>query len=254
MKIKYGNSIDDILSYLKKAKNEHEELSVSQEKLEDLSSKIGDEFKEYRMKAEKLSLLRKKSARRLEKQIEREIILLGMKKAKFKIDIRSSSLLPETMERVNRTGTEEVEFLISPNPGEDLRPLRKIASGGELSRVMLALKSIGRETERLKTLIFDEIDAGIGGKTAEFVAQKLKSLSSRHQVLCITHLPQIASFDPHHYRIDKQLSKNRTFTHVKKLTDEERVVEMARLQAGSRITDTALRNAREMLAHNLREE
>jgi len=144
-----------------------------------------------------------------------------------------------------------VEFLISPNPGEELRPLRKIASGGELSRVMLALKSIGRETERLKTLIFDEIDSGIGSKTAEFVAQKLKSLSQQHQVLCITHLPQIASFATHHYRIDKKVHKNRTFTLVKKLSFEERVVETARLLTGSRITEISLSNAREMLTHNL---
>ncbi len=117
--------------------------------------------------------------------------------------------------------------------------------------MMLALKSIGKEIERLKTLIFDEIDSGIGGKTAEFVAQKLNALSNQHQVLCITHLPQIASFAPHHYRIDKKVAKKRTFTTIKKLSFEERVVEIARLLAGSRITETSLRNAREMLFHNL---
>jgi len=254
LKRKYGSNIQEILAYLEKAKKEFEELSMSQEKLEDLAKAIEFKFKEYQKRAKSLMALREIEARKLEKQIETEIIHLGMKKAKFKIDIRSSPLLAEALEKVKARGTEEVEFLISPNPGEDLRPLRKIASGGELSRVMLALKSIGRETERLKTLIFDEIDAGIGGKTAEFVAQKLKSLSCRHQVMCITHLPQIASFAPHHYRIDKQVSKNRTFTHVKKLTHEERVVEIARLLAGSRISDTALRNAREMLAHNLGDE
>ena len=225
LKRKYGNSIDDILSHLEKAKNEYDELSVSQKKLEDLSTKIGDNFKEYRIKTEKLSLLRKKNASKLEKQIEKEIILLGMKKAKFKIKIDSSSPTKEAMDKVKESGTEEVEFLISPNPGEDLRPLRKIASGGELSRVMLALKSIGKETEKWKTMIFDEIDSGIGGKTAEFVAQKLKALSDKHQVICITHLPQIASFAPHHYRIDKKVSKNRTFTTINKLSFEERATE-----------------------------
>ncbi len=254
LKRKYGSTIQEILSHLMKVKKEVEELSTSQEKLEDLTKAMEFKFKEYQAKAKSLSVLRKKEARKLEKQIEEEIIHLGMKKAKVKIDIRSSPPHAEAMGRIKGTGTEEVEFLISPNPGEDLRPLRKIASGGELSRVMLALKSIGRETERLKTLIFDEIDAGIGGKTAEFVAQKLKSLSCRHQVMCVTHLPQIASFAPHHYRIDKQVSKNRTFTYVKKLTHEERVVEIARLLAGSRITETTLRNAREMLAHNLGKE
>jgi DNA repair protein RecN (Recombination protein N) len=152
---------------------------------------------------------------------------------------------------VKESGTEEVEFLISPNPGEELRPLRKIASGGELSRVMLALTTIGKEIESLKTLIFDEIDSGIGGKTAEFVAQKLKKLSNQHQVICITHLPQIASFATHHYRIDKKVTKERTFTTVKKLSFEERVTEIARLLAGSHITEITLQNAREMLNHNL---
>ena len=174
-----------------------------------------------------------------------------MKKARFKIKIDSVVPGPDTMDKVRDSGTEEVEFLISPNPGEEMRPLRKIASGGELSRVMLALKTIGRESEALKTLIFDEIDSGIGGKTAEFVAQKLNKLSGHHQVICITHLPQIASFAAHHYKIDKKVEKERTFTTVKKLSFEERVTEIARLLAGSRITETTLKSAREMLSHNL---
>ncbi len=251
LKSKYGRDIQDILSYSEKAKKEFEELQSSQEKLEDLNEKIGAKFREYQKEAQRLCLIRKKTAQKLEKEIEKEIILLGMKKAQFKIAIHSSPAYPEALEKVKPTGTEDVEFLISPNPGEELRPLRKIASGGELSRVMLALKSIGKETERLKTLIFDEIDSGIGGKTAEFVAQKLQALARQHQVLCITHLPQIASFAPHHYRIDKRVSKSRTFTHVKRLSFDERVVEIARLLAGSQITETSLKNAREMLVHNL---
>jgi len=251
LKRKYGKSINDILSYLKRAKQEYEELGTSQEKLAALEPEIEKKFSEYKATAEKLSSLRKNSARKLEKEVEKEISLLGMKKARFKIKIETSLLSQDTMEKVKESGTEEVEFLISPNPGEELRPLRKIASGGELSRVMLALKTIGKEIERLKTLIFDEIDSGIGGKTAEFVAQKLKKLSNQHQIICITHLPQIASFAAHHYRIDKKVTKERTFTTVKELSFEERVTEIARLLAGTRITETALRNAREMLNHNL---
>lgn len=251
LKRKYGSTTEEILSYLEKAKKECQELSTSQEKLEDLNVEIKNKFSEYKELAKKLSILRIENARKLEKQILREISLIGMKKARFKIKIKSFHPLLETMARVKESGTEEIEFLISPNPGEELRPLRKIASGGELSRVMLALKSIGKEKEKLKTLIFDEIDSGIGGRTAEFVAQKLRALSNQHQVLCITHLPQIASFAPHHYRIEKKIAKQRTFTTVKKLSFEERVIEIARLLAGSRITDTALRNAREMLTHNL---
>jgi len=177
--------------------------------------------------------------------------LVGMKKARFKIKIEDILLSPEELDKVNEKGTEEVEFLISPNPGEELRPLRKIASGGELSRIMLALKSIGKESGKLKTLIFDEIDSGIGGKTAEFVAKKLNQLSGEHQIICITHLPQIASFAPYHYRIDKKIDKERTYTTVKKLIHKERITEIARLLSGTRITETSLQNAREMLDHNL---
>ncbi len=251
LKRKYGASVDDILSYLDRAKQEYEDLSTSQEKLAELEKEIEKKFKEYKANAEKLSSLRKKSARKLEKEVEKEIIILGMKRARFKIKIETFLPTPDTMEKVKESGTEDVEFLISPNPGEELRPLRKIASGGELSRVMLALKTIGKEIEKLRTLIFDEIDSGIGGKTAEFVAQKLKKLSNQHQIICISHLPQIASFATHHYRIDKKVSKERTFTTVKKLSFEERVTEIARLLAGTRITETTLRSAREMLNHNL---
>ncbi len=253
LKRKYGSNVDEILTYLEKAKQEYEELSTSQEKLADLEKEIEKVFSQYKILAEKLSQTRKKSATLLEKNVEKEISLLGMKKARFKIRIESFPPSPDSMEKVKESGTEEVEFLISPNPGEEMRPLRKIASGGELSRVMLALKTIAKETETLKTMIFDEIDSGIGGKTAEFVALKLKKLAHTHQVICITHLPQIASFATHHYKIDKKIDKERTFTTIKKLSFKERITEVARLLAGSHITETTLKNAREMLNHNLGE-
>ena len=251
LKRKYGSSAEEVLSHLDKAKKEHEELSTSQEKLADLDKDIEEKFSEYESLARKLSDTRKKNANKLEKEVEKEIGLLGMKKARFKIRIETLPLEPDSLETVKEAGTEEVEFLISPNPGEDLRPLRKIASGGELSRVMLALKTIGKETDVFKTMIFDEIDSGIGGKTAEFVAQKLRQLSQTHQVICITHLPQIASFATHHYKIDKNIDRERTYTTVQQLSFEERVAEIARLLAGTRITETTLKNAREMLSHNL---
>jgi DNA repair protein RecN (Recombination protein N) len=197
-------------------------------------------------------MLRTRSALELEKRIEKEIGYLGMKKAKFKIEITSTT--PEISQKhsLRSTGNEDVEFLLSTNPGEDPKPLRKIASGGELSRIMLALKTIGKDTEFEKTLIFDEIDSGIGGKTAEFVAQKLQDLAMENQVICITHLPQIASFATHHFKIEKTIKNNRTYTTVKKLSFDERIEEIARLSAGSRITKAALQNAKEMLLHNLR--
>lgn len=251
LKRKYGKNIEEILSHLDGVKREYDELSMSREKLDDLEARIQSSFQDYTKNAHKLSLMRAQYARELEKKIEKEIGYLGMKKAKFKIAITSST--PEITQKhtLQGTGTEEVEFLLSTNPGEDPKPLRKIASGGELSRIMLALKTIGKDTETDKTLIFDEIDSGIGGKTAEFVAQKLKDLAIENQVICITHLPQIASFAPHHFKIEKAIKNNRTFTTVKKLSFDERIAEIARLSTGSHITQAALQNAKEMLQHNL---
>jgi len=251
LKRKYGKGINDILAFLEYAKKEYKELCTSHEKMADVNKEIKVKYDKYMKHSKKLSLLRKENAYRLEKLIKKEIGILGMKKAQFKIYIKSYALGPNDMEKVKDTGTEDVEFLISPNPGEELRSLRKIASGGELSRIMLALKSIGKDTEKSKTLIFDEIDAGIGGKTAEFVAQKLKCLARENQVICITHLPQIASFATHHYSVGKKVDKNRTFTTIKKLNFDERVNEIARLSAGSHLTKISLQNAREMLTHNL---
>lgn len=251
LKRKYGSSIDEILIHLERARIEHVELTTSQEKLAEVEDNIRECFSSYTKKAQNLSRLRKKQAQELEKSIEKEIGNLGMKKARFKIRIDTTAPDPDQLQKVKNLGTDEVEFLISPNPGEDLKPLRRVASGGELSRIMLALKSIGKDSEKFKTLIFDEIDSGIGGKTAEFVARKLKGLSTDNQVICITHLPQIASFAAHHFKIEKNVEKNRTFTTVRKLTLEERIEEIARLSAGSHISDAALQNAREMLERNL---
>jgi len=252
LKRKYGKNVKEILSHLEKVKIEYENLSTSREKLDDLEKEIESSFQKYTKNAHKLSLLRTQTARELEKRIEKEIGYLGMKKAKFKIEIILGKPDISQKHTLRSTGNEDVEFLLSTNPGEDPKPMRKIASGGELSRIMLALKTIGKDTETDKTLIFDEIDSGIGGKTAEFVAQKLQNLAMENQVICITHLPQIASFATHHYKIEKTIIKNRTFTTMKKLSFDERIEEIARLSAGSHITQAALQNAREMLHHNLR--
>jgi len=251
---KYGETIEDILRHLAGAKLEFDGLTRSEEKLADIEAEIGRALGGYQEKAEKLSRERLDGSARLQSLVEKEIALLGMRQARFKVSLQKAppeSLAPES---ARETGIDEVEFLISPNPGEDVRPLRKVASGGELSRIMLALKTIGQEKERLKTLIFDEIDSGIGGKTAECIASKLRALALRHQVICITHLPQIASFAPHHYRIEKKVARDRTFTTVQELGFEERVEEISRLLSGSRLTEASLRNAREMLRLNLEEE
>jgi DNA repair protein RecN (Recombination protein N) len=251
---KYGERVEDILRHLATDRQEYQSLTRSEERLAETDTEIDRALGGYRDKAEKLSRLRSDGSAKLQNLVEKEIALLGMRQARFKVQLQkspSSSISPET---ARETGIDEVEFLISPNPGEDLRPLRKVASGGELSRIMLALKTIGQEKELLKTLIFDEIDSGIGGKTAECIASKLRALALRHQVICITHLPQIASFAPHHYRIEKKVARDRTFTTVQELGFEERVAEISRLLSGSRTTEASLQNAREMLHLNLEGE
>ncbi len=248
---KYGGEIKDIIDYLQKIEKERESLLGCEERLSDLNQEIEQTFAAYENKARRLSERRQEGARQLERQLEEEIAQLGMKQARFQVKVDPHPFSLGESELIKETGWDEVEFLISPNPGEELRPLRRVASGGELSRIMLALKAIGKEATAGKTLIFDEIDSGIGGKTADFIAQKLRSLARRHQVLCITHLPQIASSASHHWRVDKRIEGERTFTLVKKLGFEERVREISRLLSGSRITAISLQNAREMLRHNL---
>jgi DNA repair protein RecN (Recombination protein N) len=249
---KYGETIQDILLHLAKIKEERDGLVHSEERLADLEAEIGRCFEEYKVRAQELSRCRRSGARELESRVEKEISLLGMKRARFKVKIDTQRLSSLEPDQARDLGPDEIEFLISPNPGEELRALRKIASGGELSRIMLALKTVGKEKSGFKTLIFDEIDSGIGGKTADCIAEKLSDLARRHQVICVTHLPQIASFAPVHFRIEKSIAKERTFTTVKELDFEERVKEISRLLSGSHITSASLQNAREMLLHNLK--
>jgi DNA repair protein RecN (Recombination protein N) len=251
MKRKYGGSVPDVLAYLGSIRAERARLAAAEDLLSGLEVETGKKLQSYRACAVKLFRMRTEAARRLEKRIEEEIGLLGMKRARFEIRVEAADPALITAESARESGMDEVEFVISPNPGEELKPLRKIASGGELSRIMLALKAVGKEKGTGRTLIFDEIDSGIGGKTAEFIAQKLKALAGHHQIICITHLPQIASFAANHFRIDKKMEKDRTYTLVKKLKFDERIVEISRLLSGSRITETSLQNAREMLEHNL---
>jgi DNA repair protein RecN (Recombination protein N) len=251
---KYGGTTEGILGHLAKAKQESADLARSEETLAGLETDLSGALGEYKARAGKLSRLRRDGAPELQSQMEKEMALLGLRRARFKVMLETAPAESLAPAAARETGLDEVEFLISPNPGEELRPLRKVASGGELSRIMLALKTIGKEKDRLKTLIFDEIDSGIGGKTAECIASKLRDLARHHQVICITHLPQIASFAPHHFRIEKTVAQDRTFTRIKELDFEERVAEISRLLSGSRMTSTSLQNAREMLHLNLEKQ
>ncbi|MGZ5497230.1 MAG: DNA repair protein RecN [Candidatus Aminicenantales bacterium] len=247
LKRKYGGTIDAVIATGETLRHERAGLESGRERLQELEAVIGAKFDAYVRAAARLSAERKKAADKLGRTIEKEIALLGMTKARFEVKLAARTPSLDDPATIRDQGAEDVEFLLSPNPGEELRPLRRIASGGELSRMMLALKAAGKDTESQKTLIFDEIDAGIGGKTAEFIARKLGQLAARHQVLCITHLPQIASAAAHHFSVSKRVEKDRTFTGVRKLDREERVEEIARLFAGSRLTDASRQIAREML-------
>jgi DNA repair protein RecN (Recombination protein N) len=200
-----------------------------------------------------LSRQRQDAAGRLQQAVQRELKALNMANTVFEVAhaIRTHPQGDFTVgtERVALTpeGLDEVEYRFSPNPGEPPRPLARIASGGELSRVMLALKSILARADATPTLIFDEVDAGIGGRTARIVGEKLFRVAQSHQVFCITHLPQIASHGDHHYRIAKSVHANRTTTQIQPLDFPARIEELARMSGGKTITDTTRRHAEEML-------
>jgi DNA repair protein RecN (Recombination protein N) len=247
LKRKHGGTIEAVRAHGESLRRERAGLESGRERLRELEAVIGAKFAAYGKAAGRLSAERKKAADKLGRTIEKEIALLGMTKARFEVRLAARAPSLDDPGTIRDQGAEDVEFLLSPNPGEELRPLRRIASGGEMSRMMLALKAAGKDKEARKTLIFDEIDAGIGGKTAEFIARKLGQLAARHQVICITHLPQIASAATHHFSVAKRVERDRTFTGVRKLDREGRVEEIARLFAGSRLTDASRQIAREML-------
>jgi len=250
MKKKYGPSLADVLAYKEKIDGERKSLGSLEESICQWERAAAEEFARTAELARDLSSERKGVARDLGVKLEKELSTLGMKKVRFRIEVLSeegNGADRGPRPRLNEKGMDRVEFLLSPNPGEDLKPLAKIASGGELSRIMLAMKRIFAEESAVRTLIFDEVDAGIGGGIAEIVGRKLKEISRQHQVFCITHLPQIACFADSHYRVSKKESGGRTYVEVKELTDEERLEEIARMLGGVKITEKTLDHAREML-------
>ena len=249
LKKKYGPSLADVLAYREKIDGERKSLGGLEERISDLERIAAGEQARAVTLARQLSKKRREAASDLASKLEKELSSLGMKKVRFqiKVDSEGGTVREEGRPRMNEKGMDQVEFLLSPNPGEDLKPLAKIASGGELSRIMLAMKRIFAEESLVRTLIFDEVDAGIGGGVAEIVGRKLKEISKHHQVFCITHLPQIASFADTHYKIVKKESGGRTYVEVKRLSGEERLEEVARMLGGLKITGKTIDHAREML-------
>jgi DNA repair protein RecN (Recombination protein N) len=206
----------------------------------------------YLAAAGRLSQGRRAAAPELARRVEAELRQLAMEKARFRVAFEPELPRAEDESTWSERGLERGEFLLSPNPGEELRPLARIASGGELSRILLALESVASRGGPRRTLVFDEVDAGIGGRVAEVVGRRLRSLSARHQVLCVTHLPQIAAQADVHFAVRKRVERGRTLTEVEALDEQARVEELARMLAGEIVTEAARRHAREMVKQSIR--
>ena len=235
---KYGEGIETVFRYRIEAEKELKGLEFTDERLDSIEAEL--KVKEDMLLSVALSLTgkRKKIAKKIEELVKNELRELAFSKADFEIDIKQEAISPY--------GLDKVEFLFSANPGEPPKPLAKTASGGELSRVMLALKSILADFDSIPVLIFDEVDAGIGGKTAEGVGKKLKAISNKHQVLCTTHLPQIASRGDFHLKIEKGQRDGRVYVEVRELKGRERLDEIARMLSG-KITEVSLKHAKELI-------
>ncbi|WZL71430.1 DNA repair protein RecN [Clostridiaceae bacterium 35-E11] len=246
LKRKYGNTIEEILYYREKIFIELQELENSENIINDLKSKIEKATKELRDCSLKLSEIRKSIAAQLENKIIEELMSLNMNHVAFKINFIDNEQSDKEYEFTAK-GIDKIEFLISTNVGEELKPLSKIASGGEMSRIMLAFKTILAASDNIETLIFDEIDSGISGVTANIVGEKLAIISKTHQILCITHLPQIALMADNHFYIEKITQDYKTSTNVRGLSEKEQIMELGRLLGGVTLTNLTMEHAKEML-------
>lgn len=243
---KYGDGVEAVMSYRDAAEEELKGLESADDRLAFLEEELRTKEQELFNAAAKLSEKRKKTAREIERRIIHTLSELAFAKAEFRIDMAQERAGDDGRYRVNSSGMDRIEFQFSANPGEPLRSLAKIISGGELSRVMLALKSILADVDSVPVLIFDEVDAGIGGRTAESVGRKLDMISATHQLICITHLPQIASFGDVHLKIEKEEKNNKVHVEIKELYGKERQDEIARMLSG-KITEISLKHAGELL-------
>lgn len=239
LQAKYGDSIPGILSQLEEKQKRLEELENHDSILQKLNSDLEETVKVLEEQCSQLSEIRKAASQVLTKQIREGLKDLNFIDVKFEMEFGK-------LDQYTASGYDEAEFLISTNPGERLKPLGMVASGGELSRIMLAIKSVLADSDEIPTLIFDEIDTGISGRTAQKVSEKLSYIGGNHQVICITHLPQIAAMADSHYAIEKAAVNGKTTTTIRKLGHKEMIQELARLLGGAKITDTVYDNAREM--------
>ena len=240
LKGKYGQTVEAVLQELEEKKKRLIQLSDYEEYYRQLSGKLAEEKEKLLQYCKAVSEIRNKEAEELSEKLAEAMRDLNFLNVDFAVTVISDE------EYLSEQGYDRTEFLISTNPGEAKKPLSQVASGGELSRIMLAFKSVFADTEETPTLVFDEIDAGISGKTAWKVSEKLGQLSREHQIICITHLPQIAAMEDVHFLIEKQIEGERTVTRILELKEEESALELARLLGGGEVTEAVMTNAREM--------
>lgn len=240
LKRKYGDTIEDILHYHSRIEKELREMENAEQNSEKQERQLSEALEKVKELAIKLSKQRKKSAKKLEKMIHEQLSALYMDKAVFEVKCLNNS-------KWYSKGIDKVEFYIQTNPGEEMGPLAKIASGGELSRIMLALKTIFSQKMGVTSIIFDEVDTGVSGRVAQAIAEKISQISNNSQVLCITHLPQVAAIADNHYYISKSVNDGRTETSLKELDEKQKIREIARMLSGSEITELTLKHAEELI-------
>lgn len=239
-KKKYGNTIKDILEYRKKISNEYKEIIDSEDIINELKKSQYIVQEKLKIQARKIHVERCNVSKVLANKVKDELKFIGLEKSIFKIKI-------DLQDKFMENGMDIVQFYISTNPGQPLKPLEKIVSGGELSRIMLALKTVFVDKDKISSVIFDEIDTGISGRIAQRTAEKMYAISKKHQVLCVTHLPQIAAISDTHYLVLKDVHNNNTYTRIKKLNNEEKEHELAKMLGGSEVTEITLAHAKELI-------
>lgn len=246
LKRKYGNTVEEVIAYADNARERLEKIECSAERLAELTENFKEEEKKLGEIAQRLTKSRVEAALRLQENIMKELADLDMQKIRFSVSVSTAYNSDGTI-KYSESGCDNVEFLISANPGEELKPLAKIASGGEMSRIMLAIKSVLSDSDSVETMIFDEIDTGVSGRAAQKIAEKIGMLAQKRQILCITHLAQIAAMADHQYLIEKNTEDDSTKTTVVCVDGKDRINELARIIGGVKVTELTLNAAKEML-------
>lgn len=244
LKRKYGVTIEEVLQHFAESEERLNNIQTADLREAELQKQSAKLREDYLNSARQLHEKRQKAAKKFEKSVEDSLKAVSLEKARFEVRIESDETNDKSF---NAKGFDTIEFYFSANLGESVKPIAKVASGGELSRLMLVLNTVAKLSEAAKTMVFDEIDTGIGGRVAEAVGLKLRELSRNQQVLCVTHQPQVASLADHHYLVEKEMGKNRTQIQVRELSQAQQIEEVARMLAGETITETARQHAREMI-------